>query len=83
MPTYYHTTEDIRRSLGSDVTLTHIFGIGVLSPPPYLESRWQRTPALIRAAVTGADRLVASWPIVNRCGDHVLTRWVKRRDVRV
>ncbi|HTM33793.1 MAG TPA: class I SAM-dependent methyltransferase [Vicinamibacterales bacterium] len=82
VPTFYHTTEDIGRALGSGVALTHIFGIGVLSPPPYLEPRWRQAPALLRAAVTGADRLVASWPIVNRCGDHVLTRWVKRRDVR-
>jgi ubiquinone/menaquinone biosynthesis C-methylase UbiE len=82
VPTYYHATDDLRRSLGDDISLTHVFGVGVLSPPPYLESRWQRAPALVRGAVTGADRLVSSWPIVSRCGDHVLTRWVKRRDVR-
>ena len=58
----------------------HDFSNAIL--PPFLESRWQQAPALLRAAVTGADRVVSSWPIVNRCGDHVLTRWVKRRDVR-
>jgi ubiquinone/menaquinone biosynthesis C-methylase UbiE len=82
VPTYFHSTTDLGRSLGDGISLTHVFGIGVLSPPPYLEPRWQQVPGLLRAAVTGADRLVSSWPLVNECGDHVLARWVKRRNDR-
>jgi SAM-dependent methyltransferase len=79
VPTYYHGIPDLHRALGGDMTLTNVSGIGVLSPPPYLEPRWQRVPALLRVVMTGADRVVAGWPVLNRCGDHVLTRWVKRR----
>jgi hypothetical protein len=60
--------------------MTHEFCIGVITTPPYLEPRWQRMSPVLRAVVNGADHFAASWPVLNRCGDHVLTRWAKRRD---
>lgn len=82
VPTYYHGIADLGAALGDDLTLNRVRGIGVLVPPPYLEARWQAVPAALRAAIAGADALVSSWPLLNRCGDHVLARWVRRRDAR-
>ncbi len=79
VPTFYHRTREVRDVLGPAFTLDAVLGVGVLVPPPYLEARWQQVPAPIRRATAGLDRLVASWPILNQLGDHILTRWVKRR----
>lgn len=82
VPTYYHGLDDLDRALGDDVTLAQVRGIGVALPPPYLEPRWRRVPRPLRALAGGVDRLVTTWPVLNRCGDHVLARWVKRRYAR-
>ena len=79
VPTFYHRTRDVRDVLGPAFTLDAVIGVGVMVPPPYLEARWQQVPVPIRRATAGLDRVVASWPILNQLGDHILTRWVKRR----
>ncbi|MEZ5294284.1 MAG: class I SAM-dependent methyltransferase [Vicinamibacterales bacterium] len=79
VPTYYHSLEALGRALGPDLMRAQVRGLGVLLPPPYLEPRWRALPPAVRAAARAADRVVASWPGLNRCGDHVLARWVKRR----
>ncbi|MGE0811912.1 MAG: class I SAM-dependent methyltransferase [Vicinamibacterales bacterium] len=79
VPTYYHSLEALGRALGPDLTRAQVRGLGVLLPPPYLEPRWRALPSTVRAAAAAADRVVSSWPGLNRCGDHVLARWVKRR----
>ena len=79
VPTFYHRASDVGAALGDQFTCETTIGIGVLVPPPYLEARWQQVPHSIRRAAAGVDRLIGSWPIVNRLGDHTLTRWVKRR----
>lgn len=79
VPVFYHRTREVRQALGPAFTLDAVVGVGVLVPPPYLETRWQQVPAPIRHATAGLDRLVASWPIVNQLGDHILTLWTKRR----
>ena len=79
VPTWYHPLDTVGKALGSRMTLTHVRGLGVLVPPPYLEPRWRQVPAPVAAAVTAADR-VASWlPGLRTAGDHVLARWEKRR----
>jgi ubiquinone/menaquinone biosynthesis C-methylase UbiE len=72
VPTYYHSVAEVRQALGADLTLDAIVGIGVLTPPIYLEPRWSRLPAGLRAAVDLADRLVCRVPPFNRLGDHIL-----------
>lgn len=79
VPTFYHRTREVREVLGPAFALDAVMGIGVMVPPPYLEARWQQVPAGLRRATAGLDRVVASWPILNQLGDHILTRWVKRR----
>lgn len=79
VPTFYHRITDVRRALGAGVELISIAGVGVVVPPPYLEPRWRRLPALARRLCVSADRLVASWPPFNRMGDHVLLHFVKAR----
>ena len=82
VPTFYHRTGDVHGVLGAGFILDAALGVGVMVPPPYLEARWQQVPAPIRRAAAGLDRVLASWPIINRLGDHILTRWVKRRGVQ-
>ena len=77
--TYYYRTADLGAALGAGFTLDQSVGVGVFVPPPYLEPRWRRLPEAARQLAAGADRLVGSWPPINRLGDHTLTRWVKRR----
>jgi hypothetical protein len=79
VPTFYHGLDDLGRALGAELSLAQVRGIGVVVPPPYLEPRWRQVPRRLRALADGVDRLVAPWPGLNRCGDHVLARWVKRR----
>lgn len=79
VPTFYHRTRDLAAALGNEFACEATVGIGVLVPPPYLESRWRQVPAMLRRAAAGFDRFAGSWPIVNQLGDHTLTRWVKRR----
>ena len=79
VPTFYHRIADVRAALGREFTLDALVGIGVVVPPPYLESRWQQVPAPIRGLAERIDHLVSSWPGINLLGDHTLTRWVKSR----
>lgn len=77
VPTFYHRRRDVHACLGEAFTLDAAIGIGVAVPPPFLESRWQQVPAVIRRAAGGIDRMAAAWPVLNQLGDHTLTRWVK------
>lgn len=77
VPTFYHRRSDVHACLGATFTLSGAIGIGVAVPPPFLESRWQQVPVLIRRAAMGIDRVAAEWPVFNQLGDHNLTRWVK------
>jgi ubiquinone/menaquinone biosynthesis C-methylase UbiE len=72
VPTYFHTLADVRLALGGDLRLDSITGVGVLTPPLYLEPRWSRLPVALRAAVDAADRMVCRVPPFNRLGDHIL-----------
>ncbi len=79
VPTFYHRNRDVRVWLGHEFTLDAVVGIGVLVPPPYLETRWQQVPASIRRMTARIDHVVSPWPGINQLGDHTLTRWVKSR----
>lgn len=79
VPTFYHRPRDLQRVLGADFSLDRVVGLGIAVPPPYLEPRWRQVPRVLRDAASQFDRLAGSWPPFNRLGDHVLTRWVKRR----
>ncbi|MEW6321773.1 MAG: class I SAM-dependent methyltransferase [Acidobacteriota bacterium] len=79
VPTFYHRVADVGRALGPGLHLRAVRGLGIVVPPPYLEPRWRQVPVPLRRAAVGLDRLVSPLPGLNRLGDHVLTRWVKRR----
>jgi hypothetical protein len=79
VPTYYHRVRALRAALGADVRLVSIEGLGVAVPPPYLERRWQRLPRGLRSAVTACDAMLASWPALNRLGDHMLLTFSRDR----
>jgi ubiquinone/menaquinone biosynthesis C-methylase UbiE len=72
VPTYYHTVSEVRRAVGDGLALDGITGIGVLTPPMYLEPRWSALPGSLRAAIDVADRAVCRIPPFNRLGDHIL-----------
>jgi SAM-dependent methyltransferase len=77
VPTFYHRRTDVHACLGDAFTLDAAIGIGVAVPPPFLESRWQQVPAVMRRAAAAIDRVTGAWPVLNQLGDHSLTRWVK------
>lgn len=79
VPTWYHGLDAVGAALGPGVTRTHVRGLGVLVPPPYLEPRWQQVPSPIGALVAAADRVASRLPGLRVAGDHVLARWEKRR----
>jgi len=79
VPTYYHRLRDLARQLEPVLSITRVVGCGVLAPPPYLERRWQRVPATVRAGVRALDAAAARVPPLNRLGDHVLAEFEKRR----
>ena len=78
VPTYYHTVADVRAAMGREMTLRSTTGIGVLTPPMYLEARWSALPPGLRAAVDLADRVVCRVPPFNRLGDHILLAFRRR-----
>jgi SAM-dependent methyltransferase len=80
VPTYFHRTGDVVRTLSRSLQLKAIAGIGVALPPPYLEPRWQMLRPFVRASIANVDALLTSWPLVNRLADHVLLQFVKPSD---
>jgi ubiquinone/menaquinone biosynthesis C-methylase UbiE len=78
VPTFYHRIADLRSTLGPEMILRSVEGIGVAIPPPYLEARWQQLPKTARRVVTRLDALLSPFPPFNRAGDHVLLEFVKR-----
>jgi len=79
VPTFYHRQRDVARALGAGFSHRATIGLGVFVPPPYLEPRWQQAPRPIRLAVAALDRMTATWPLLNRLGDHTLMCWEKAR----
>jgi ubiquinone/menaquinone biosynthesis C-methylase UbiE len=79
VPTFYHRTSDLAAALGDDFSCEAVIGVGVLVPPPYLETRWQQLPPIMRRAAAAVDRVAGTWPLFNQLGDHMLTRWAKAR----
>jgi SAM-dependent methyltransferase len=77
VPTYYHRIREIRDALGAGMRLSAVEGLGVALPPPYLEPRWRTLPRRIRQTVNACDRVIATWPGLNRIGDHVLLHFTK------
>ena len=83
VPTFYHRTRDVAAALGGGFACGAVIGVGVMVPPPYLEPRWRQLPPAVRRAAAAVDRIAGAWPLVNQLGDHTLSRWVKRRTLRV
>lgn len=79
VPTFYHRTSDVAAALGDSFSCDAVIGVGVMVPPPYLETRWQQVPAIVRRAAARVDRVAGAWPLFNQLGDHTLTRWAKAR----
>ena len=67
----YPSTREVHRAFSSRFAVVARRGLGVALPPPRSGHPYL-LPALDRA-----DRVVGSWPLFRRCGDH--TVWVLRR----
>lgn len=76
--TFFHRTDDVAATLGPDLTLAGVTGIGVALPPPYFEPRWQTFPPFLRTTLAAVDSIISFWPPFNRLGDHVLLQFVKQ-----
>jgi SAM-dependent methyltransferase len=79
VPTYYHRVREIQDALGVGFRLVGIEGVGIIIPPPYLEPHWRALPHALRSAVAACDGMIATWPLLNRIGDHVLLQFADER----
>lgn len=70
-PVYYPTMWALRRSCGAEFRLRSVTGVGITTPPSYLEGWIRKHPRLL-AAMKYFDRAVCNLPIFRNIGDHVL-----------
>lgn len=70
-PIYYPTIRSLRRSFEPDFELRSVTGVGITTPPSYLEGWIVKHPHLL-AAMKGFDKAVCDLPLFRIIGDHML-----------
>jgi ubiquinone/menaquinone biosynthesis C-methylase UbiE len=70
-PVYYPTMWSMRRSFGTEFRLHSVTGVGITTPPSYLEG-WIRNHPGMLATMKHFDEAVCNLPIFRNIGDHVL-----------
>jgi 2-polyprenyl-3-methyl-5-hydroxy-6-metoxy-1,4-benzoquinol methylase len=75
--THYYAPREFYRSFQREFTLSHVRGLCVFAPPPYLT--WVRTRhPRWHQRLWRLDRRVAAWPLLRGIGDHFLMVLRKR-----
>lgn len=70
-PVYYPTIKLLRRSFSPDFKLRSITGVGIATPPSYLEEWIVKYPHLL-ATMKRFDNAVCDLPLFRIAGDHML-----------
>jgi ubiquinone/menaquinone biosynthesis C-methylase UbiE len=70
-PTYYPTIRSLRRSFEPEFKLRSVIGVGISTPPSYLEAWIAKHPHLL-AAMKYFDEAVCDLPLFRAIGDHML-----------
>jgi SAM-dependent methyltransferase len=70
-PVYYPTVRALRKSFGPEFKLRTVTGIGIATPPSYVE-KWARKHPRLLSATTRFDSLVCDLPVFRNIGDHML-----------
>ncbi|QNI33761.1 methyltransferase domain-containing protein [Alloacidobacterium dinghuense] len=68
---YYPTLASLRKSFSPEFRLRSITGIGITTPPSYLEG-WISEHTRLLAAMKKVDKLLCDLPFFRSIGDHVL-----------
>jgi ubiquinone/menaquinone biosynthesis C-methylase UbiE len=68
---YYPSVRKLRRVFSKHFSLCAVRGVGVFTPPSYVEAWAKRHPAFLRFCEK-LDLRVATWPMLRTMGDHVL-----------
>ncbi|MGC1300556.1 MAG: class I SAM-dependent methyltransferase, partial [Alloacidobacterium sp.] len=68
---YYSTIRSLRRSFQPHFRLRAVTGIGITTPPSYLEGWIRKHPRLL-AAMKHCDEALCDLPLFRNVGDHVL-----------
>jgi len=68
---YYPTIRALRKSFGSEFRLCSVTGMGIATPPSYLESWISKHPRLL-STMKHFDEVVRDLPLFRSIGDHVL-----------
>jgi SAM-dependent methyltransferase len=75
--THYYTPREFYRSFRQQFALTHLRGLCVFAPPPYLTWVRERHPRW-HDRLWRVDRRLAAWPLLRSVGDHFLLVMKKR-----
>jgi SAM-dependent methyltransferase len=75
--TRYYGPREFYRFFAPQFALTHLRGLCVFAPPPYLTAVRDKHPRLYER-LWRLDRRVAGWPLIRAMGDHFLIIMKKR-----
>ena len=75
--THYYAPREFYRAFKRDFALTHIRGLCLFAPPPYLSWLRERHPRW-HERLWRVDRTLAAWPVLRSLGDHFLIIMRKR-----
>ena len=73
---FYPSVRATRRAFSSEFRLENWRGVGVTTPPSWLDSQFRKKPRLL-ALLAAADRWVGRMWILRGCADHTLFRFVR------
>jgi len=74
---YYPSVRKLRWIFSPHFRLRAVTGVGVFTPPSYVESWARKHPSLLHL-FGKLDRRLASWPLLRSIGDHVLLHFERR-----
>lgn len=69
--TNYYTPNYVRKAFGKKYKMIALIGLGIISPPPYLENFAIKYPK-IYTILTSIDNKINKIPLIRSCGDHYL-----------
>lgn len=69
--TYYFSGSKIRKLMRNNFELKSFESLGTFVPPPYLDQKFSRFPAILKF-LSHLDEGLAKWPLIRSLGDHFI-----------